>query len=98
MPRSNRPKRSRAKHEEIEEVSRSVLYGAKRTELKRGVEYTVQTHSGAATEDDKSWTCPFCHLLINRGTPHMVAWDERGSGVRRHFHTACWSKFQGRLE
>lgn len=95
MPRSNRPRRSKGQKYEEPEVSRSVLYGAKRTEIKRGVEYTVQTHSGNAAEDSKTWTCPFCHLLISKGTPHVVAWDERGSDGRRHFHSECWKKFQG---
>jgi hypothetical protein len=98
MPRSNRPRRSKSRSEEQPEISRSVLFGARRTEVKRGIEYTVQSHSGSSLDDDKSWKCPYCRLLINRGTSHMVAWDERGSGVRRHFHTSCWTKFQGPLE
>ena len=98
MPRSNRPRRSKREKAEEQEITRGVLYGVRRTEIKRGVEYTVQTHSGSATEDSKSWVCPFCSLRIGQGTGHIVAWSElSGSDGRRHFHTECWRKFQGTL-
>jgi len=98
MGRSNRPRRA-PKREQPEETSqKQVLFGAKRLEMKRGVEYTVQTHSGASDDPAKTWTCPGCHILIQRGTPHVVAWSEdRGSDGRRHFHSVCWQKFQGTL-
>jgi hypothetical protein len=97
MPRSNRPKRS--KREEPEELNiGAVRFGSRRTETKRGVVYVVQPTSGRNAEDDKSWICPNCHLSILQGTNHLVAWDEvRGVDTRRHFHTTCWSKFQGTL-
>lgn len=96
--RTNRPRRA-GKREQPEETShKKALFGAKRLEMKRGVEYTVQTHSGASDDPAKTWTCPGCHILIQRGTPHIVAWSEdRGSDGRRHFHTVCWQKFQGTL-
>ncbi|WP_296629994.1 hypothetical protein [Rhodoluna sp.] len=97
MPRSNRPKRS--KKEEPEELDFStVRFGFRRTEIKRGVEYTTQTTVGANAEDDKVWVCPHCHLQIAKGVSHIVAWDEvRGVETRRHFHNACWKSFQGPL-
>jgi hypothetical protein len=98
MPRSNRPKRSRQGKAEEPELNRGVLYGVKRTEIKRGIEFTVQTHSGSSSEESKAWTCPYCNQRIALGTGHIVAWDEhRGSDGRRHFHTECWKKFQGPL-
>jgi hypothetical protein len=75
-----------------------VRSGTKRTELKRGIPYTVQTSTGRNAESDKSWVCPHCNLDITVGISHIVAWDEvRGVDTRRHFHTNCWAKFQGTL-
>lgn len=97
MARSNRPKGS--KREEPEELNiASVRFGSRRTETKRGVIYTVQPTSGQNADEDKSWVCANCDLSIMPGTNHLVAWDDvRGVDTRRHFHTACWSKFQGSL-
>lgn len=75
-----------------------VRYGRLRTEIKRGVEYSVQTSTGANAEDDKTWVCPHCNLQITKGIAHTVAWDSvRGVETRRHFHNACWKAFQGPL-
>jgi methionine synthase II (cobalamin-independent) len=97
VPRSNRPKRS--KRSEPEELNLgAVRFGSRRTESKRGVVYTVQPTMGQNADEDKSWICPNCHLTITPGVSHLVAWDEvRGVDTRRHFHTTCWSKFQGTL-
>lgn len=97
MPRSNRPKRS--KRSEPEELNLgAVRFGSSRTEIKRGVAYTVQPTMGQNADEDKSWICPNCHLTITPGVSHLVAWDEvRGVDTRRHFHTTCWTKFQGTL-
>ncbi len=97
MPRSNRPKRS--KKEEPEELDFSTIkFGIRRTEIKRGVEYTTQTSVGANAGDDKVWVCPHCNLQIAKGVSHIVAWDEiRGVDTRRHFHNSCWKSFQGPL-
>lgn len=97
LPRSNRPRRSPKRVEPEATIGRSALHGVKRIEVKRGVEYTVQSHSGAAEDVSKVWTCPHCNLQIVRGTSHIVAWDERGSHIRRHFHTMCWQKWQGQI-
>jgi len=93
--RSRRTKRS-GEHEELD--LSVVRMGIRRTELKRGVEYTTQTSIGANAEEDKSWVCPYCHLQISKGLSHLVAWDSiRGVETRRHFHNACWKSFQGPL-
>lgn len=99
MPRSNRPKRGRQKQESGEELDLStVRLGLRRSEIKRGVEYTTQTSIGANADDGKTWICPHCNLQIGKGLSHIVAWDAiRGVETRRHFHTACWKSFQGPL-
>lgn len=69
-----------------------------RLEVKRGVEYQVQTVTGSRAEEGKSWVCPECQLSIQQGTAHTVAWDiHRGVSGRRHFHNHCWKIFQGPL-
>jgi hypothetical protein len=43
MPRSNRPSRSKPKQEPIEQLDLNLTrLGLRRSEIKRGVEYTVQ--------------------------------------------------------
>lgn len=72
--------------------------GIRRTEFKRGVEYTVQSTSGKSEDADKVWICPHCNQTIQRGIAHVVAWDaHRGLDTRRHFHSACWKAWQGTL-
>jgi ABC-type branched-subunit amino acid transport system substrate-binding protein len=102
VPRNNRNTR-KAEHllqEETEadlrlEIARSSL---RRTVTKRGVDYVVQTNSGASTEPNKTWVCPNCNVLISVGTAHVVAWDAvRGVETRRHFHSQCFNAFQGEL-
>jgi hypothetical protein len=99
MPRSNRPSRSKPKQEPIEQLDLNLTrLGLRRSEIKRGVEYTTQTSIGANAEENKSWVCPHCHLQITKGLSHIVAWDAvRGVETRRHFHAACWKSFQGPL-
>jgi hypothetical protein len=100
VPRSNRPKRSRAdRNQEAEELNvDAVRIGVKRTEIKRGVSYVVQSTAGTLADDGKTWICPSCHITITKGTAHTVAWDEvRGIDTRRHFHNHCWKVFQGPL-
>jgi hypothetical protein len=98
MPRKHRPKGSKPQ-EEIEPINLdAVRMGIRKTEIKRGVQYTVQTTVGQNAEDEKTWTCPYCHLAISKGLSHLVAWDlVRGVETRRHFHNACWKSFQGPL-
>ena len=99
MPRSNRPRGAKRQSEEPAELNLDVLRtGIKRTEIRRGVEYQVQSTIGANADQDKLWICPHCHGEITKGIAHTVAWDAvRGVGTRRHFHNACWKSFQGPL-
>jgi hypothetical protein len=99
MGRPNRPKRGQPNRAEPEELNVSLVrLGARKIELKRGVEYTVQASIGANAEEDKTWVCPNCHLDISKGLSHIVAWDSvRGVETRRHFHNACWKSYQGVL-
>ena len=98
MPRNNRP-RGHKRDEDENDLNLEVLRsGIRRTEIKRGIEYSVQTHNGQALEEDKTWICPNCHITIGRGTNHVVVWDaDRGPTNRRHFHSHCWKTFQGVL-
>ena len=97
MPRNNRDRRKR-KDEEPEELRIDQLRGFRTTVVKRGVEYTVQSTNGVSEDREKTWVCPHCHITIQQGTPHTVAWDaHRGVDGRRHFHNACWRSFQGPL-
>ncbi len=72
-----------------------LLSGWKRTEVRRGVTWTVQPVSASAAQ--KSYTCPGCGRTVVPGVAHIVAW--RADGVlgdaadlagRRHWHSACW--------
>jgi hypothetical protein len=99
MPRNNRTARGgrKAKPEEAEaDIRLAAVRGSLRREVtKRGVDYVVQNVSGQA---DKTYLCPHCNVDIKTGTPHVVAWDAlRGVETRRHFHTACFTSFQGPL-
>jgi hypothetical protein len=96
MPRSNRPRgqRSRVEQEEAVDLSR-VLYGALRSETKRGSTYNVQSVSASSAA--KIYLCPGCGLDITPGTPHIVAWRADGLmgaeddlAARRHWHPHCW--------
>ncbi|AOY55869.1 hypothetical protein A4Z71_02445 [Candidatus Rhodoluna planktonica] len=97
MPRSNRPRNAK-KAEPVELNLALIKTGFRKTEIKRGTEYTVQSTTGLNSEDDKSWVCPHCQIQIAKGTAHLVAWDTiRGVETRRHFHSNCWKAFQGVL-
>lgn len=92
MPRNNR-KRQQPQHEPLN-VSR-LTAGFRRTEVKGGRTYTVQSISGESAKKD--YTCPGCSIIIEAGTPHVVAWREDGLfgedadlSERRHWHTHCW--------
>jgi hypothetical protein len=99
MPRSNRPKRSRKDNAESTELNLdAVRIGIRKTVIKNGVEYVVQTTAGTKADDGKTWVCPHCNLMISKGTAHTVAWDaHRDIATRRHFHNNCWTSFQGPL-
>ncbi|MBX3094482.1 MAG: hypothetical protein KF680_08110 [Cryobacterium sp.] len=104
MPRSNRPRPSRASRarggasasEEHDELDLSkALFGYKRQESKRDGLWNVQPVS--ATGALKSYVCPGCGLDVAPGTAHVVAWRADGLmgetddlSQRRHWHSHCW--------
>ncbi|UWF78488.1 MULTISPECIES: hypothetical protein [Microbacterium] len=92
MPRS---RRRRPAPPEREDALERLIAGWKRTEVRRGREWSVQPVSGAQAVKD--YVCPGCGNAITAGTAHLVAW--RADGVlgeaadlaaRRHWHTHCW--------
>lgn len=92
MPRSRRRSFSRP---EGEDSFDRLLAGWKRTEHRRGAEWTVQPVS--AVQAQKAYICPGCGRSVEPGTAHLVAW--RADGVlgdaaaladRRHWHNHCW--------
>jgi hypothetical protein len=91
MPRSNRRRAESGGDESFERL----LAGFKRTEVRRGVEWTVQPVSAAQAQ--KTYTCPGCGRGVEPGTAHLVVWradsilgDEAALADRRHWHTGCW--------
>ncbi len=90
MPRANR-RRPDPDHDSLDRL----LSGWKRTEVRRGVTWTVQPVSAASAQ--KSYTCPGCGREVTPGTAHVVAWradgvlgDAADLAARRHWHTSCW--------
>lgn len=91
MPRSNRRRPDGDGGESFDRL----VSGWKRTETRRGTEWTVQPVS--ATQAVKAYTCPGCGRTVPVGVAHLVAW--RADGVmgaqadlagRRHWHSHCW--------
>ena len=92
MPRSRRRPPARP---DTEDPFDRLLAGWKRSETRRGVEWTVQPVSGAQAL--KEYVCPGCGRGIEAGTAHLVAWradgvlgDSADLAARRHWHTHCW--------
>ncbi|MEX8058058.1 hypothetical protein [Microbacterium sp. 16-032] len=92
MPRSRkrRPDSSRG-----DESLDRLIAGWKRTEVKRGGEWTVQPISGQQAVKD--YLCPGCGRTVEAGTAHVVVWradgvlgDAADLAARRHWHTHCW--------
>ncbi|HKP08430.1 MAG TPA: hypothetical protein VJU58_14345 [Microbacterium sp.] len=91
MPRSNRRRHDSGSDDSFERL----LAGWKRTEVRRGVEWTVQPVSAAQAQ--KPYTCPGCGRQIDIGVAHLVAWradgvlgDAADLAARRHWHQHCW--------
>jgi hypothetical protein len=91
MPRSHR----RRPEPDPDDSLDRLLAGWKRTELRRGVEWTVQPVSAAKAM--KEYTCPGCGRTIGTGVAHLVAWradgvlgDAADLAARRHWHSHCW--------
>jgi len=92
MARSNR---RRPESSRTDESFDRLLAGWKRTESRRGHEWSVQPIS--ASRAVKEYLCPGCGRVIPPGAAHVVVW--RADGVlgesadlaaRRHWHAACW--------
>lgn len=69
--------------------------GWRRTEVRRGISYTVQPIS--APRALKDYVCPGCPNAIEAGVAHVVVWraegilgDEHALAARRHWHNHCW--------
>lgn len=93
MPRSNRRRRDDAGSSD--DALARLMSGWKRTESRRGVEWTVQPVSAAQAQ--KTYVCPGCGRDVTAGTAHVVVWradgilgDAADLAARRHWHSACW--------
>ncbi len=91
MPRSNRRRRDDPGSDSLERL----IAGFRRTEVRRGIEWSVQPISAAQAQ--KEYTCPHCGRSIGQGVAHVVVWraddimgDAAGLAARRHWHTPCW--------
>lgn len=91
MPRANRRRDETRGDDSLQRL----IAGFKRTEFRRGVEWSVQPV--AAARATKSYTCPGCPRTIEPGVAHLVVWradgvlgDAADLSARRHWHTACW--------
>ncbi|KAB1647926.1 hypothetical protein [Pseudoclavibacter endophyticus] len=72
-----------------------MLEGARRTEQRGGVAWTVQPISAARAQ--KPYSCPGCARSIQPGIAHVAVWradfvlgDAQALDGRRHWHTHCW--------
>ncbi|BDV30814.1 hypothetical protein [Microbacterium terricola] len=92
MPRANRRRPASADGDSFERL----LAGWKRTETRRGAEWTVQPVSAAQAV--KAYVCPGCGRSVDPGVAHLVVWradgvlgDAADLAARRHWHAHCWS-------
>ncbi|WP_278101805.1 hypothetical protein AB0870_09230 [Microbacterium proteolyticum] len=72
-----------------------LIAGWKRTEVKRGAEWTIQPLSAAQAQ--KPYICPGCGRTVEVGVAHVVVWradgvlgDSADLAARRHWHNPCW--------
>lgn len=91
MPRSNRRRSEKPADEALDRL----LSGWKRTETRRGADWTVQPVS--ASQSVKPYICPGCGRTVEVGAAHVVVWradgvlgDQADLSSRRHWHTHCW--------
>ena len=91
MPRSRRKRPEPHGDDSFDRL----LAGWKRTEMRRGVEWTVQPV--AAARGQKPYVCPGCGRTIEPGVAHLVAWradgvlgEQADLAARRHWHIHCW--------
>ncbi len=92
MPRSRRRRPDPGRGDEALD---RLIAGWKRTETKRGAEWTVQPLAGSQAVKD--YVCPGCGRTVPAGTPHLVVWradgvlgDAADLAARRHWHSHCW--------
>ncbi|MFF5626464.1 hypothetical protein ACFY5A_13920 [Microbacterium sp. NPDC012755] len=90
-----RSRKRRPARPDTEDSLDRLLSSWKRTEVRRGVEWTVQPVSGAQALKD--YICPGCGRSVEAGTAHLVAWradgvlgDAADLAARRHWHSHCW--------
>ncbi|MFF3028109.1 hypothetical protein [Microbacterium sp. NPDC057944] len=90
-----RSRKRRPARPDTEDSLDRLLSSWKRTEVRRGVEWTVQPVSGAQAL--KEYICPGCGRSVEAGTAHLVAWradgvlgDAADLAARRHWHSHCW--------
>lgn len=90
-----RSRRRRPSRPDAEDSLERLLASWKRSEVRRGAQWTVQPVSAAQAL--KEYICPGCGRTVAPGTAHLVVW--RADGVlgdaadlasRRHWHTHCW--------
>ncbi|WP_314095735.1 hypothetical protein [Microbacterium foliorum] len=90
-----RSRRRRPSRPDAEDSLDRLLASWKRTEVRRGAQWTVQPVSAAQAL--KEYICPGCGRTVAPGAAHLVVW--RADGVlgdaadlasRRHWHTHCW--------
>lgn len=89
------PRSSRRRPDPPDDSFERLLAGWKRTESRRGSEWTVQPVSAGRAV--KEYTCPGCGRAVTAGTAHLVVWradgvlgDAADLAARRHWHTHCW--------
>jgi hypothetical protein len=94
VARSRRPR----PEEPPEDSFDRFLAGWKRSEVRRGGEWTVQPVSAARAVKD--YICPGCHRTVPAGSAHLVVWradgvlgDAADLAARRHWHTHCWKVY-----
>jgi hypothetical protein len=90
-----RSRRRRPTRPDADDSLDRLLASWKRTETRRGIEWTVQPI--AAPQALKAYVCPGCARQVEPGTAHLVVWradgvlgDAADLAARRHWHTHCW--------
>ncbi|WP_295101713.1 hypothetical protein [uncultured Microbacterium sp.] len=90
-----RSRRRRLARPDTDDSLDRLLSSWKRTEVRRGSEWTVQPVSAAQAL--KEYICPGCGRSVVPGTAHLVIWradgvlgDAADLAARRHWHTHCW--------
>ncbi|WP_192626843.1 hypothetical protein [Microbacterium sp. OAE522] len=90
-----RSRRRRPARPDVDDSLDRLLSSWKRSEVRRGAEWTVQPISAAQAQKD--YICPGCSRTVESGTAHLVVWradgvlgDAADLAARRHWHTHCW--------